>query len=71
MELLLIGVLPEWQRKGVVSLLFRDLVKVYNELGFKYAETNAMLEDNLKIQSIFDSFEIEIHKRRWVFGQEI
>ena len=70
-ELLLIGVLPEWQRKGVVSLLFRDLVKVYNELGFKYAETNAMLEDNLKIQSIFDSFEREIHKRRWVFGKEI
>ena len=70
-ELLLIGVLPEWQSKGVVALLFQDLVKIYNELGFKYAETNAMLENNLKIQSIFDSFEREIHKRRWVFGKEI
>ena len=70
-ELLLSGVLPEWQRKGVVALLFQDLVKVYNELGFKYAETNAMLENNLKIQSMFDSFEREIHKRRWVFGKEI
>ena len=71
LELLLIGVLPEWQRKGVVALLFQDLVKVYNKLGFKYAETNAMLEDNMKIQSIFDSFEREVHKRRWVFGKEI
>ena len=70
-ELLLIGVLPEWQRKGVVALLFQDLVKIYNELGFKYAETNAMLENNVKIQSIFESFEKEIHKRRWVFGKEI
>ena len=70
-ELLLIGVLPEWQRKGVVALLFQDLVKIYNELGFKYAETNAMLENNLKIQAIFESFEREIHKRRWVFGKEI
>ena len=70
-ELLLIGVLPEWQRKGVVALLFQDLVKIYNELGFKYAETNAMLENNQKIQSIFESFEREIHKRRWVFGKEI
>ena len=70
-ELLLIGVLPEWQRKGVVALLFQDLVKVYNELGFKYAETNAMLENNLKIQSMFDTFEKGIHKRRWVFGKEI
>ena len=70
-ELLLIGVLPEWQKKGVVALLFQDLIKVYNELGFKYAETNGMLESNLKIQSMFGSFEREIHKRRWVVGQEI
>ena len=59
------------QKKGVVALLFQDLIKVYNELGFKYAETNAMLENNQKIQSMFDTFEREIHKRRWVFGKEI
>ena len=70
-ELLLIGVLPEWQSKGVVALLFQDLVATYNKLGFKYAETNAMLESNIKIQSMFESFEKEIHKRRWVFGKEI
>ena len=70
-ELLLIGVVPEWQRKGVVALLFQDLVARYNKMGFKYAETNAMLEDNIKIQSMFEPFEKEIHKRRWVFGKEI
>lgn len=70
-ELLLIGLLPEWQRKGVVALLFQDMVATYNELGFKYAETNAMLENNIKIQSMFEPFEKEIHKRRWVFGKEI
>ncbi len=71
LELLLIGVLPEWQRKGVVALLFQDLVKTYNSMGFKYAETNAMLEDNFKIQAMFDPFEKETHKARWVFGKEI
>ena len=50
---------------------WRHLIKVYNELGFKYAETNAMLENNQNIQSIFDSFEREIHKRRWIFEKEI
>jgi hypothetical protein len=70
-ELLLIGVLPEWQKKGVVALVFQDLVATYNKLGFKYAETNAMLEDNVKIQAIFGSFERELHKRRWIFGKEI
>ena len=70
-ELLLVGVLPEWQKKGVVALVFQDLVATYNKLGFKYAETNAMLEDNVKIQAIFGSFERELHKRRWIFGKEI
>lgn len=70
-ELLLIGVEPEWQKKGVVALLFMDLVENFRKLGFKYAETNAMLEDNVSILSMFDPFEKEIHKRRWVFGKEI
>lgn len=70
-ELLLIGVLPEWQRKGVVALLFQDLMKTYNSMGFKYAETNAMLEDNVKIHAMFEPFEKEIHKARWVFGKEL
>ncbi len=70
-ELLLIGVVPEWQKKGIVALLFDDMLKTYKKLGFKYAETNAMLESNVKIQAMFDSFEREQHKRRWVFGKEI
>jgi hypothetical protein len=70
-ELLLIGVLPEWRARGVVALVFRDLIATYNKLGFKYAETNAMLEDNFKIQAIFSSFEREVHKKRWIFGKEL
>ena len=70
-EFLLIGVLPEWQGKGVVALIFQDLIPLYHKLGFKYAETNAMLETNHKIQSMFELFDIEIHKRRWIFGKEI
>lgn len=71
LDLLLIGVRPEWQSKGVVALLFVDLFQRYRDMGFKYAETNAMLEDNHKIQSMFEPFEKELHKRRWVFGKEI
>jgi hypothetical protein len=70
-EFLLIGVLPEWQSKGVVALIFQDLIPIYRKLGFKYAETNAMLESNKKIQGIFELFDVEIHKRRWIFGKDI
>ena len=70
-ELLLIGVKPEWQSKGVNSLVCVDLLQRFKKLGFKYAETNANLETNTKVQAMWNDFETEQHKKRWVFGKEI
>ena len=71
LDLLLIGVRPDYQNKGINSLMIYDLVDRYRKKGFKYAETNAMLETNEKIQAMWTPFEKEQHKRRWVFGKEI
>ena len=71
LDLLLIGVRPDYQNRGVNSLLFVDLFQNYRKLGFKYAETNANLETNAKVQAMWVPFEKELHKRRWVFGKEI
>lgn len=71
LDMLLIGIRPEWQNKGVNSLIFTDMFKTYKEMGFKYAETNANLETNAKVQAMWTPFEKEQHKKRWVFGKEI
>lgn len=71
LDLLLIGVLPEYQNKGVNTLIFVDLFENFQKLGFKYAETNANLETNIKVQQMWDPFEKEQHKKRWVFAKEI
>ena len=71
LDLLLIGVRPDYQNRGVNSLMIYDLVDRYIKKGFKYAETNAMLETNEKIHAMWTPFEKEQHKRRWVFGKEI
>lgn len=71
LDLLLIGVRQDYQNKGVNSLLFVDLFENYKKMGFKYAETNANLETNAKVQAMWTPFEKELHKRRWVFGKEI
>lgn len=71
LDLLLIGVRPDYQNKGVNSLVFVDLYENYKKLGFKYAETNANLETNEKIQAMWVPLEKELHKRRWVFAKEI
>ena len=71
LDMLLIGVRPDYQSKGINALLFCELFKTYKELGFKYAETNANLETNAKVQAMWSPFEKEQHKKRWVFGKEI
>ena len=70
LDLLLIGVRPDYQKRGVPTLLFADLIKTYNKLGFRYAETNACLESNTKVRALWEPFENEQHKTRWVFGKE-
>ena len=71
LDLLLIGVRPDYQNCGVNSLMFYDLIDTYRKLGFKYAETNALLETNDKIQAMWRYFDKETHKRRWIFGKEL
>ena len=63
-ELLLTGVLPEYQNSGVNSLLFMDMFRKYNEAGIKWSETNAMLETNTKMSSQFRDFDYVQNKRR-------
>ena len=63
-ELLLVGVHPEYQNSGVNTLVFMDMFRKYNKFGIKFAETNAILETNLKNQGQFRDFEHECKKRR-------
>lgn len=64
LDLLLVGVKPEYQSKGVNALLFYDLVPVYQQMGFKYGESNPELEMNKKVQAQWGAFEAVQHKRR-------
>ena len=64
MELLLVGVHPDYQNSGVNSLVFMDMFRNYSKAGVKWAETNAILESNLKNQGQFRDFEHECKKRR-------
>ncbi len=63
-ELLLMGVLPEYQNSGLNSLLFMDMFRKYHQAGIRWAETNAMLESNSKMSSQFRDFDHVQNKRR-------
>ena len=63
-ELLLVGVHPDYQNSGVNSLVFMDMFRKYSEMGIREAETNAILETNLKNQGQFRDFDHVQNKRR-------
>ena len=71
LDLLLVGVRPDYQNKGVNALLFTDLIPVYQQLGFEYAESNPELELNEKVQNQWQYFKTEQHKRRRCFKAKI
>ncbi len=71
LDLLLVAVRPDYQNKGVNALLFTDLIPVYQQMGFEYAESNPELELNDKVQSQWQYFKTEQHKRRRCFKDKL
>ncbi len=63
-EMLLIGVRPDYQGLGVNAMFFNHLIPIYNKYGFKWAETGPQLEDNFKELSQWKVLNPEYIKRR-------
>ena len=70
-DLLLVAVKPEYQSKGVNSLLFTDLIPCFIKNGYKFAESNPELELNQKVQSQWGYFETRQHKRRRAYRKPL
>ena len=66
-DLALIGVVEEYRMKGVSSVLIHELIKMLDENGVEYCETNLNLEDNYSIHNMWKSFDSVQHKRRRCF----
>ena len=70
-DLLLIGVLPEYRQKGANAILFDDLIRWYQKYGFKKALTLAMMETNDGVLSAWQYFEAATVKRLRSYKKKI
>lgn len=70
-DLLLIGISPEYQGKGVNAIIFNDFIPSAHKCGFKFAESNPELEMNNKVASLWDGFNAENHKKRRAYKKNI
>lgn len=70
-DILLVGVLPEYQNKGVNAVFMTDLTQTCLEKGIRFAESNAELEENEKVQNFWRYYDARQHKRRRIYLKEL
>lgn len=71
LDMLLVGVLPEYQEKGANALIFSDIIPKAIKDGYEWAETHHQLEDNGPSQAQWKYLDCIIHKKRCAFSKEI
>lgn len=67
----LIGIKPEYQNKGLTSIIFKEMNELFNRRGITEVETNPELEDNKAIRALWTSYENDLHKRRRTYRRSL
>ena len=70
-DLLLIGVLPEYRCKGANALIFDDLIRQFQAYGFDWAETGPQMETNEGVLSQWQYLESTQHRRHRCYRKEL
>jgi ribosomal protein S18 acetylase RimI-like enzyme len=67
----LIGVLPEYQNKGVTAIIFHEFHKTFTNKGVTMCIRGPELDDNTAIHQLWRNFKPITHKRRCTFRKKI
>lgn len=70
-DLLLMGVLPEYRMKGANALMFSDLIPRYQAYGFEWGESQVEMASNEGVQSQWEYLETIMHKKRKCYKKAI
>jgi len=71
LDLYLVGIIPEYQNKGVNAVFMTDLTKTAIQKGIEQVETNSELESNKKVQAFWKYYDARLHKRKRVFKKSL
>ena len=67
----LIGIHPEYQRRGVTAIIFKEIFERFSKMGIKFAETNPELEENKNVQLLWQDYNPVNHKRRRTYSMNV
>lgn len=67
----LIGIQPEYQKKGVTAIVFDEFFKTFKQKGVEKMIITPELEENKDIQLIWKNFNPKVHKKRCTMRKNI
>lgn len=62
-DMLLIGVRPDYQGKGIHTLLIEKILGTFHKRGIRQVETTRELENNDKVRQLWAGYDPRLHKR--------
>ena len=66
-NLYLIGIHPDYQKRGVTGIIFNSFIQTLKKKGIKICRRTPELTDNISIDKIWENFSPELIKTRSTF----
>jgi GNAT superfamily N-acetyltransferase len=67
----LIGVLPEYQSKGVTAIIFDEYYKTFRDKGIEKCVRTPELEENHAIHNLWKNFDSKVNRRRRTYRKKL
>ena len=70
-RVIIMGVKPEFQRKGIDSVFYLETIKMGNKHGYRGGEISWVLEDNLAMRQTSEKLGAHIYKTYRIYRKSI
>lgn len=70
-DLYLIGVRPEYQKKGVHAIIFNEFQKTFEKYKISECRITPVLADNVAMRNMWTDYKLKLTKKRCTFRKEL
>ncbi|MFB1027825.1 MAG: GTP cyclohydrolase, partial [Flavobacteriaceae bacterium] len=70
-DLYLIGVRPEYQKKGVHAIIFNEFQKTFEKHKISECRMTPVLADNVAMRNMWTDYKLKLTKKRCTFRKEL
>ncbi|GAA5222279.1 GNAT family N-acetyltransferase [Membranihabitans marinus] len=70
-EMLLIAIHPDYQSKGITSIIFDQILEKYIEHGIEKVESNPEQATNMNVRNLWREYHYRLHKKRICYFKDL